>query len=112
MRQVEYSFALCKNTYVYSPTRGGSTAFSIPLDSYLTDMGKQGWDWCGWMPDRDGITKIILKRYAPAPGGGSRHAPPRRRARKLRRAFLPWQRRNSRAMDERPKIIPECSRGF
>lgn len=46
MKQIEYSFALCKNTYVYSPTRGGPTAFSLPLDSYLTDMGQQGWEWC------------------------------------------------------------------
>ena len=65
MRQVEYSFALCKNTYVYSPTGGGPTAFSLPLDSYLNDMGKQGWEWCGFVPDKDGVTKIILKRYAP-----------------------------------------------
>jgi hypothetical protein len=65
MRQVEYSFALCKNTYVYSPTRGGPTAFTLPLDSYLTDMGKLGWEWCGSIPDKDDMTKIILKRYAP-----------------------------------------------
>jgi len=50
---------------VYSPT-GRPTAFSIPLDEYLTDMGKQGWECCGWVPEGDGITKMILKRYAPA----------------------------------------------
>jgi len=66
MRQVEYSFALCKNTWVYSPT-GRPTAFSIPLDEYLTDMGKQGWECCGWVSEGDGTTKMVLKRYAPAP---------------------------------------------
>jgi len=60
MRQVEYSFALCKNTWVYSPT-GRPTAFSIPLDEYLTDMGKQGWECCGWVSEGDGTTKMILE---------------------------------------------------
>ena len=66
MRQVEYSFALCKNTWVYSPTGGGPTAFSIQLDQSLADMGKQGWECCGWVPDRDGMMKMVLKRYVPA----------------------------------------------
>lgn len=76
MRQVEYSFALCKNTYVYSPTRGGPAAFSLPLDSYLAGMGTQGWEWCGSIPDRDGMTKIILKRYAPVVRRKSSAVPP------------------------------------
>jgi hypothetical protein len=76
MRQVEYSSTLCKNTYVYSPTRGGPTAFSVPLDSYLNDMGKQGWECCGSVPDKDGMTKIILKRYAPVVRRKSPTIPP------------------------------------
>jgi hypothetical protein len=91
MRQVEYSFALCKNTWVYSPTGGGSTAFNLPLDSYLTDMGKQGWEWCGSVPDRDDMTKIILKRYAPA--ARRKSSSPPQNPEPSSGAVLPTQRR-------------------
>jgi len=76
MKQVEYSFALCRSTHVYSPAPRGPTAFSVALDSYLTEMGKQGWELCGSVPDRDGMTKIILKRFAPAVRRKSPAIPP------------------------------------
>jgi hypothetical protein len=39
-------------------------------------MGKQGWEWCGSVPDKDGMTKIILKRYAPVVRRKSPTVPP------------------------------------
>jgi len=42
MRQVDYSLVLCRNAWVYSPTAGGPTAFSIPLRIVPDRHGKAG----------------------------------------------------------------------
>lgn len=55
----DYRFAWGRNGHVYSDMNGNSVA--IKVKDYLPQVGRDGWELCGTLPERDGYM-LILKR--------------------------------------------------
>jgi hypothetical protein len=54
-----YSFAWGRNGHVYLDLAGHK--ITTPMREYLEALGRDGWELCGTLPERDGYL-LILKR--------------------------------------------------
>ena len=61
MQMYEYGFAWGRNGHVY---RGiDDTQLHTPVKEYISSLGRDGWEFAGIMPERDGHM-LIFKRPA------------------------------------------------
>ncbi len=62
MRMWEYAFAWGKNGHIYE-TITGSREAPVPVREYIAQLGRDCWELCCSLPERDGHT-LIFKREA------------------------------------------------
>jgi hypothetical protein len=59
MAMWEYSFAWGRNGHIYEDISGRGV--TTPVREYVSSLGRDGWELCGIVPERDGHL-LIFKR--------------------------------------------------
>ncbi len=61
MKMWDYAYAWGRNGTVYKALKGSSPPRDVK--EYITELGRDGWELCGVLPERDGYM-LIFKREA------------------------------------------------